>query len=227
MHEKNLTAADIESYLAKELGCNVSVVLTDNSSTLISFKKKPGLLNLRLHHMFRFAREPELGALTAFVRGSNKKKARRLREFFRERGSLVKRGPKRRPRLKTAGVHHDLARLFGELNVKYFNGRVAAAVTWGRDVRPKRRLKHIRLGSYDWETGTIRVHPRLDRSNVPGYVVAAVLFHEMCHAHLGPENSNGKRLVHGPEFKKVLSLCPDVARAETWQKRNLSKIMAP
>lgn len=227
MHTKSLTAADIEHHLAKELGYDVSVVLTDNSSTFISFKKNSGSLKLRLHNMFRFAQDRELDALGAFIRGKNRQKARRLREFFRESSSLVKKAPARRERFRHAGAHHDLGPMFKELKHRYFGSAVKAGLTWGREARPGKRLKHIRIGSYDWEKRVIRVHPRLDRASVPGYVVRAVLFHEMCHAYLGTEKKNGRNLVHGPRFRELLSRCPDLDRAEKWQKNNLSKILAP
>ncbi len=227
MHTKSLTTADIELHLARELGYDVSVVLTDNSFTLISFKKNSGSLKLRLHNMFRFAGPPELDTLGAFISGKNRHKARRLREFFRENSSLVKKSPVRWERFRHAGAHHDLGPMFKELNHRYFGRAVKAGLTWGRETRSGKRLKHIRIGSYDWEKRVIRIHPRLDRASVPGYVVKAVLFHEMCHAHLGTEKKNGRRLIHGPGFKELLSRCPDLDRAEKWQEKNLSRILAP
>lgn len=225
MQPKTISAADVETRLLKGHGLHVRVILTDNSSTLISFNRAARPVSLRLHHMFRFAGLRELDALARFIKRGRRDPV--LREFLEGNGHLIRRPPERPARLRQKGEHHDLGAIFRELNEEFFQRGVQAKITWGREARPKKRLRHIRLGSFDWDSNVIRVHPRLDRDFVPAYVVRAVVFHEMCHAHLPREEKNGKRVLHGPAFREFLERFPDTDRAERWQKNNLARLLKP
>jgi len=49
--------------------------------------------------------------------------------------------------------------------------------------------------------------------------IAAVLYHEMCHAVIGEGvhlSQNGKRLWHGKQFRQLEALHPDIKAMNTW-----------
>ena len=72
----------------------------------------------------------------------------------------------------------------------------------------------------------IRIHPTLDRQEVPEFYVAAVVFHEMLHQMVPAVEVNGRRVVHGREFRRRERAYPDHARAKAWEERNLSLLLS-
>ena len=143
--------------------------------------------------------------------------------------------PRRRTDLAPRGERFDLAAIRDRLNRSWFGARLTAAVTWGRERRGRgparaaagcrRRRASIQLGSYHHEEDLIRIHPALDRAEVPEYVVEAVVFHELLHAALPPEVRNGRRRLHTAEFRRRERLYPDYSRAERWIRGNLPKLL--
>jgi hypothetical protein len=81
----------------------------------------------------------------------------------------------------TAGEHHDLRVIFDELNARYFDSRIDAAITWGARSGRARRRNSIKMGSYSVEDRLIRIHRSLDRVFVPRFFVEWIVFHEMLH----------------------------------------------
>lgn len=74
------------------------------------------------------------------------------------------------------GQCHNLSALFAELNRRYFRGRLRRP-RLGWSARPWRR----QLGVFDPALGQLILTSRLDRPDVPRWVVAYVLYHEMLH----------------------------------------------
>ena len=74
------------------------------------------------------------------------------------------------------GATHNLAPLFSTLNRKYFGGRLhRPRLGWSK------RNWRAQLGCFDPGLDQIVVNTRLDRAEVPQYVVEYVLYHEMLH----------------------------------------------
>jgi hypothetical protein len=127
---------------------------------------------------------------------------RRYREFvnrseIREQAQDVRRRRGRKEIESAVGRHHDLDRMFAELNAKYFDGGLRKpAVGWSK--RGSRRL----LGHYDPAHDSIVLSRLLDRAQVPAYVVEYVLFHEMLHVKHPVEYRTSRRCVHTPGFKR-------------------------
>ena len=128
----------------------------------------------------------------------------------------------------TRGKHHDLLSIFNDVNERYFGGSVNALITWG----PKKRRgrahprRSIKLGSYASLERLIRIHPSLDRSWVPRYFVAFVVYHELLH-HFSPSTRgrSARRALHPPEFLAKERAFRNYERAVTWQSRNLSRLL--
>jgi len=86
----------------------------------------------------------------------------------------MKRG--RRNESGAQGATHNLAPLFTTLNRKYFSGRLhRPRLGWSK------RNWRAQLGCFDPGLDQIVVNTRLDRAEVPQYVVEYVLYHEMLH----------------------------------------------
>ena len=94
------------------------------------------------------------------------------------------------------GAHFNLAPIFQKLNQEYFNNEVEIShLSWS--VRKTSRT----LGHYDPAHEAIVISKTLDQPNIPSYVVAFVVFHEMLHAFLGESTHNGKKQIHDSRFR--------------------------
>lgn len=107
------------------------------------------------------------------------------------------------------GENYDLARMFAELNARFFNGLMAQpALGWSRNV--SRTL----LGHFDPAHNAIVLSRLLDQPHVPLLAVEYVLYHEMLHLRHPVETSGAKRRVHTPAFKAEEKLFPGYKEAK-------------
>ncbi|MBW8873608.1 MAG: hypothetical protein JF614_01475 [Acidobacteria bacterium] len=216
-----------------------SLELTDNRRTILSVRSgrvsNRAPLELRIHRSFTEAPEEVLVAVAAFVeskRGSDR--AREALAVIREHFSAHRATSRtRRLRLEPQGEALDLRQLRDDLNERYFEGRLAVEITWGKSAvsprQPAQRCRHsassLQLGSYSYEDRLIRVHRVLDDPAVPRYVVEAVVYHELLHADMPPEVRGGKRYFHTPEFRRRERLYRNLGRAERWIGEHLSELL--
>jgi len=168
-------------------------------------------------------------ALAAFA-GPRRGAAARRREAGTRIDAFVKRNRARiavprADRLLAQGRVHDLQGLFDRLNAEYFEGKIEARIGWG-PVRPGRRRRTVKTGVYVQDARIIRIHPTLDRPQVPEFYVATVVFHEMLHQAVPAREVNGRRVVHGAEFRRRERAYPDHARARLWEDRNLTLLLS-
>jgi hypothetical protein len=90
---------------------------------------------------------------------------------------------------------------------------------------PENGSFHIRLGSYHERDNLVRIHPVLDRPEVPEFVVESIVYHEMLHAALPPTRSrNGRRRVHTAEFRRRERLYARFEEAEAWLAENVARL---
>ena len=209
--------------------------LTDNRRTILTVRPAPAAdrarLELRIHHSFLEAPEEVLRAVADFV-GSKKgsERAREALNLIREHFSRHKSaaGRVRRTVLRSEGCALDLRDLVDDLNQRYFEGRLAVDVTWGRaacGACRRGRGSSLQLGSYSYEDNLIRVHRVLDDPGVPRYVVEAVVHHELLHADMPPEIRNGRRFFHTPEFRQRERQFRMLGRANTWIQDHLPELL--
>jgi predicted metal-dependent hydrolase len=212
-----------------------SLELTDNRRTILSVRSDRVInrapLELRIHRSFTEAPEEVLAAVATFVeskRGSDR--AREALAVIREHFSAHRASArKRRYRLVPEGTALDLRELRNELNERYFEGRLAVDISWGKaavgGAKRCRRTSSLQLGSYSYEDKLIRIHRVLDDPRVPRYVVEAVVHHELLHADIPPEVRGGKRLFHSPEFRRRERLYRNLGRAEHWIGEHLTELL--
>ncbi len=228
--EANVSAAarlaDVLSSLLTE---RVRLTVHDNRSTMVSFRREEDELHYRVHHMFLDAPGEVVRALAAFA-GTARGSAARRREagtridgFVRHNRARI--SAPRADRLQAKGRVHDLQEIFDALNAGHFGGTIEARIGWG-PVRCGRRRRTVKTGVYVQDARVIRIHPTLDRPAVPRFYVAAVVFHEMLHQAIPARDVNGRRIVHGPDFRHHERAYPDHERAKAWEERNLALLLS-
>jgi hypothetical protein len=223
----------LQSELEQRTGEPIEIIVTDNSSSIMSFKSARGkkTASLRIHRMFLTADSGVMEALSVWLtRRRNKKSAAILDDFIKSNEHLIRVGTERRVRVRTQGAFVDLQRLFDEVNEEHFDAGVQSTITWGRmpALRQRQRRRSIRLGSFTPEDNLVRIHPLLNQEFVPEYFIRYIVFHEMLHAHLGVEcGPNGRRRIHTPEFNRLERAYPDYARATAWhdEAKNLNRLL--
>ena len=183
-------APRVADEIAEVLGERVRLTVHDNRSTMVSFRRAGGALHYRVHHMFleaprrggagagRLRRAAGAGAGRGAAPARRREAGGRIDAFVRARRDRI--GAPRVGRLQPRGRAHDLQAIFDRLNAAEFEGAIEARIGWGA-VRPGRRRRTVKTGVYLHDARVIRIHPTLDRPEVPEFYVAAVVFHEMLH----------------------------------------------
>ena len=158
-----------------------------------------------------YRRQPPRGMLEAYREFSFARATRtRLLRLRRKRG--------RKPEHRPAGVHHDLAPMFDELNKRYFGGALARPrLGWSK------RAWRTQLGCFDPAMTQILINRHLDGPTVPDFVVAYVLYHEMLHVKHPMRFARCRRESHTPEFRTEEKRFAEYERA----MRFLKKFAAP
>jgi hypothetical protein len=223
-----IAASQLADTLSDLVGESVRLVVHDNRSTMVSFRRSVGLLHYRVHHMFLDAPREVVDALAAFAgleRGAARRRdaGTRIDAYVRDQRARI--GEPRLARLAPRGRVHDLEAIYRRLNAGQFAGRVVARITWGPN-RAGRRRRTIKTGVYVQDARLIRIHPALDRPEVPEFYVAAVVFHEMLHQVVPAVERDGRRIVHGPEFRDRERAYSGYARARAWERENLDLLLS-
>jgi hypothetical protein len=218
-------ADDLSSLLSER----VRLTVHDNRSTMVSFRRGDGEIHYRVHHMFLGAPDDVVSALAAFA-GRQRGAAARRRTAGSHIDAYVRVHRERiaapqHMHLQPRGRAHDLQAILDRLNAQYFAGAVEVRIGWG-PVRLGRRRRTVKTGVYVQDARIIRIHPTLDRPEVPEFYVAAVVFHEMLHQVVPALEVNGRRVVHGREFRRHERAYPDHARAKAWEDDNLSLLLS-
>lgn len=212
--------------LAEALGPGARVQLSvhDNRSTMVSFRRQPTVLKVRVHHMFLDAPEAVVRALADYAGRGVEGAGQALDDFIAARQASIRSLPRREEQLEARGQCFDLQALFDGLNATFFQDGIRARIGWGRRTG-RRRRRSIRLGVYDHQAREIRIHPVLDRPDVPRFFVEYVVFHEMLH-QLFPSARGGGRQVHHPRaFRDRERAFPRYEAAIAWERQHLHLLL--
>ena len=215
--------------LGSRLGTPVRLVVTDNRSSMFSARQHRGHIDVRANRVFLDASPAIIDAMAAAVHRDPDARER-LRTFIRSRRSQIRPTVRhdRRKHVRTRGAHHDLARIFEELERSYFpDAMTGVRITWGPALsRRRRRRRSIQLGLYIPDDRLIRMHRALDQSWVPAFYVAGVVFHEMLHHCMPPIRKGRQVIFHTPQFRALEKVYPHHAEAERWEKANLDRLLS-
>lgn len=218
-------ASSLEAVLANEALRPVRLTLTDNRSVLLSFRRQAAAVELRLHRMFLYAPLEVVRAMARSLRRRSRAGEGCVRRFMNDNLHRVRKAPRRMPQLTPEGGAYDLREVFEGLNRRFFGGGLRVPITWGRGGGRAKR-GGITFGSYDPVLGLIRVHPVLDRAEVPRYFLESVVYHEMLHHHLGGvPDAAGRTVYHSRAFRQAEARYPQYRQALHWEKANLSHLL--
>lgn len=120
----------LKDHFEEATGKSVSLIITDNSTSIISVKTKDALISVRLHRIFLNAGNDVIKEITEFVR-NRKKRLALVRQFVRLHHSSMKKTSPGRVSCKTAGLHHNLLDIYASINREYFGNRIKCSITWG------------------------------------------------------------------------------------------------
>lgn len=223
--EEVLPRADaLARRIAAELGSMVRLVVNDNRSTMVSYHREQGELTLRLHHMFLDAPEPVVKALADYAGRGRRHAGQLIDAFVQDSEEKIRAGTRRPDALQSVGKCFDLHQIFARLNQTHFQGGIRARIGWGRGVT-RRRRKSIRLGVYDHAAREIRVHPALDKPDVPLFFVEYIVFHEMLHQLFPSARHDGRHVHHPRAFKDREKAFPLFSAALEWEKQHLARLL--
>ena len=206
----------LRHYFEERLGRPTSLMLTDNSTSMLSARMREGVLCIRLHRMFLKADSRVIDEICLFLK-NRRNRMTLFRKFIRENREQLSKKQPNRVMVKTAGKFHDLRELYDEVNKEYFEGMIASVITWGAR-SPRYAVRKRTLGSYSDRSNTIRINPVLDKSSVPRCVVAFVVYHEMLHAAMGVAMQGKRRSVHPREFRRREKLFAEYEKARAWER---------
>jgi hypothetical protein len=217
-------AERLRRHLAEAGRCRVELIPTRNRVSMISVAfVTDGHARIRLHEQFLAAPAAVRDALAAYLRTRRRADwavvadyARRIHVHAAARPATAAR------RLPVLGKVHDLREIAAEVNARFFSGQIRCQTGWGtrraRDTRRRTRSRSIRNGSWSASTRTVRINPLLDDTRVPRDFVAYIVFHEMLHAAVPGEHVRGRRMDHGPLFRKLERQYPELARIRQMAK---------
>jgi predicted metal-dependent hydrolase len=224
--ERHQLTAELETVLRSRAAAPLRLTVTDNRRTMISLRRRPRFMEVRLHHMFLYADQPTRDALADYLFDSDRVAAQQIGRFIEQHRERIRRHvPQPRSSLSTRGTHHDLAAVYRDVNQRYFDNAVDAHITWGRDAQVRRVRRSIKLGSYTARERLIRVHPALDAAYVPRFFIEYIVYHEMLHHVLPPKVTRGRRDLHGPTFQAREREFADYAQALHWERENLDRLL--
>jgi hypothetical protein len=217
----------LERRLSTLLGERLVLSITDNRRTMVSSRRREGLLQIRLHHMFLDGDGGTVRALARYLQEGCREASATLGSYIERNGHRIRPRRRRSLRIHAQGAHHDLQACFDELNGEWFGGAMRLRITWGRrSGRSRRPRRSVRLGAYSAEDGVIRIHPVLDQAWVPRFFVRYVVFHEMLHHVIPAPVRGGRQRFHTPEFRRAEAAHPDYERAIRWEQRNIHRLLA-
>ncbi len=160
-----------------------------------------------------FLENPELSGLNMYSLSQSQKDIL-LRWKKKPKGKLRKLNP--------VGVAHDLRDIFQEINKNFFNSELAVKITWSPKIgglSTHSLQKDPEGNSYH----LITISQGYNAKNVSREILGGVVYHECLHAALPPKVVNGRRVVHGADFKKRERQYPYYAQWIHWHKTQLSK----
>ncbi len=136
----------------------------------------------------------------------------------REKATENRRAKGRKNITTAHGKVYDLDLMFDDLNEVYFENEIQKpTLTWSG-------TKTYRiLGHYDATHQTIVISKSLDETNVPNFVVQAVLHHEMLHIKHPTKIIDGRRYSHTKAFRTDEKDFEFYEESENWINKNVVK----
>lgn len=129
----------------------------------------------------------------------------------------------RLPPIRPQGKYHNLNDVLAAINETYFDNKLTCRITWSNRVGGLsfHSIRKDPLTGEDFHL--ISISKGYDASNCPKYAIAGVVYHECLHIVIPPKVSNGRRIVHGRDFRKQERLYIYFEEWSKWHKEILPK----
>ena len=124
---------------------------------------------------------------------------------------------------RTRGINYDLREVFDTLNRACFGSRLASLIRWGAPSSTT-SYQSNRRDTSGTEVSLITIAGAYDHPNVPRFAIEGVVHHEMLHIVHPPYSKNGRRVIHGPEFRKSEKAFPAWHQWRSWESRHLRRL---
>ena len=133
-----------------------------------------------------------------------------------QRQRLV-RAPSKRYTAK--GDYFDLEDVFTRINHLYFGGELPKPVLgWSL------KKAYTRLGFYCAERNLLVISRIFDSRKTPPNVLEYLMYHEMLHIRFPVKTINGRRQIHGKEFRKIEQTFPEFKKIQNWIKKKRHRL---
>ncbi|MBN2584528.1 MAG: hypothetical protein JXL80_15810 [Planctomycetes bacterium] len=211
-----LTREELRLELQKIAHRTITLALTTNASSYISFRPDREPLDVRIQRAFLDAPDDVIVGVGRWLGGRSRRCPEVVDRFINcPPPELVEHVHTRRRDLKTEGRCYHLGALLDRVNRRFFRNTISTRITWGRRL-PRRRVQARTLGIYYRGENVIVLSPVLDQWLVPEWFVEFTVYHECLHVLQHP----GER-PHGPAFRRRLRLHPHYGAAMQWEKANI------
>ncbi len=137
------------------------------------------------------------------------------------------RAARRLKRLNPRGRHHDLQSILAAVAAEYFSdvpevakARITWSARWGG--LSTQSTAHDEQGR---PYALLSISRGYDHPSASVEIVAGVVYHECLHIVIPPEVRNGRRVVHGPEFRRREKLYRHYGAWRTWHAEKLPGII--
>ncbi len=124
--------------------------------------------------------------------------------------------------LRTAGCRHDLLDVLAHVNRTCFGGTLKALVRWGGFASLTSYHSTV-AGPDGVRHNLVTIAGAYDHPDVPRFAIEAVMHHELLHVAVPPVVRNGRRIVHGREFRTAERAYPQFAQWNRWQKTHVAR----
>ena len=124
---------------------------------------------------------------------------------------------KRLQRYNPYGNHHDLKKIFSWINTEYFNNSLKAVLTWSSRIGGL-STHRVETDDKGKPIHLITISRGYDFPDIPEEIVGGVVYHECLHIVIPPRMENGRRVVHGPDFRKREKLYRNYSQWINWHK---------
>jgi hypothetical protein len=216
----------VEAIVAANPGARVRIV--DTRTRLLHWSDRDGVRTFHVHKLFLETTADEQTALAHYLATGSERSGAVVDAVVDRQRFLLDFMAAPLPPDAHVGRTHDLAAIRDDVNRTYFDGAIAAGITWAPPPRgPSRVRRSITYGTYDWRERRIAIHPALDEPDVPALVVARVVHHELLHAKHGEgPGADGRRALHPPAFRAEEARFRGAADADRWLADNLERMLA-
>jgi len=125
---------------------------------------------------------------------------------------------------QTKGFNYDLQRIFNTVNRAYFSGEIISYIRWGQNAS-RTSYQATRIDKDGNPFNLITISGVYDSPLVPEHVIYGLVYHEMLHIAIPPRTVNGRRVIHGKDFKEAEKKYPFYEQWIEWERQNMGALI--